>query len=61
METVNTLLAGVDSVRYQVAKFNFGLQTTNPTDNDVKTQIMDRDQLNRSHSTPHPFMSTVTT
>ena len=48
-------------MRYQVAIFNFGLQTTNPTYNDVKTQLMYLDQLNRSHSTSHPLMSTVTT
>ena len=29
LEKANTLLAGVDSVRYQVAIFNFGLQTIN--------------------------------
>ena len=40
IEKANTLLAGVDSVRYQVAMFNFGLQTTNPTYNEVKTQLM---------------------
>ena len=60
IEKNNTLLAGVDSVRYQVAIFNFGLQPTNPTCNDVKTQLLYLDQLNRSHSTSHPAMSTVT-
>ena len=61
IEKANTLLTGVDSVRHQVAVFNFGLQTTNPTYNDVKTQLMYHDQLNRSHSTSHPLMRTVTT
>ena len=59
IEKANTLLAGVDSVRYQVVIFNFGLQPTNPTYDDVKTQLLYLDQLNRSHSTSHPVMSTV--
>ena len=45
-----TLLAEVDSVRYQVAIFNLGLQPTNPY-NDVKTQLLYLDQLNHSQST----------
>jgi len=57
LENANTVLAGVDSVRYQ---FDFGLQSTNPTYNDVKTQLLYLDQLNRSHSTSHPLMSAVT-
>ena len=60
IEKANTLLAGVDSVRYQVAIFNFGLQPTNPTYNDAKTQLLYLDQLNRTHATSHPVMSTVT-
>ena len=60
IEKANTLLAGVDSVRYQVAIFNFGLQPNNPTYNEVKTQLLYLDQLNRSNSTSHPVMSTVT-
>ena len=60
IEKTNTLLAGVDSVRYQVAIFNFGLQPTNRTYNDVKIQLLYLDQLNRSHSTSHPVTSTVT-
>jgi hypothetical protein len=47
IEKANTLFAGIDSVRYQVAIFNFGLQTTNPTFNEVKTQLLYLDQLNR--------------
>ena len=47
-------------MRYQVATFNFGHQPTEPTYNEVKTQVMYLDQLNRSHSTSHPLMSTVT-
>ena len=50
----------VDSVWYQVAIFNFGLQATNPTYNEVKTQSLYLNQLNRSNSTSHPVMSSVT-
>ena len=40
IEKANTILAGVDSVQYQVSIFNFGLQPNNPTYNDVKTQLL---------------------
>ena len=60
IEKANTLLAGADSMRYQVPIFNFGLQPNNLTYNDVKTQLLYLNQLNRSNSTSHPVMSTVT-
>ena len=47
-EYLNKFKDIVDSVRYQVAIFNFGLQPKNLTYNDVKTQLLYLDQLNRS-------------
>ena len=63
LEKANTLLAGVDSVRYQVAIFNFGLLPPDrpPSFNDVKNHLMYLDQLNRSSSTSHPSMNLVPT
>ena len=41
LEKANTLLSGVDSVRYQVAIFNFGLLPDRPPSfNDVKNHLM---------------------
>ena len=57
LRKASNLLAGVDSVRYQVAIFNFGLLPPDrlPSFNDVKNHL-----LNRSISTSHPPMNQVT-
>ena len=60
IENANTLLARVDSVRYQVATFNFGLLTTKPAYNYVTTQLMYLNQLNRHSTSSHPLMRIVT-
>ena len=63
LEKTNTLLAGLDSVRYQVAIFNFGLLPPDdpPSFKDVKNHLMYLDQLNHSSSTSHPSMNQVET
>ena len=59
LEKANTLLAGIDSVRYQVAIFNFGLLPL--SFNDVKNHLVYLDQFNRSSSDSYPSMNQVTT